>query len=693
MKETAIVLPGEEKRPHRQQRVAVVPAFNEESTIVDVLERLSSHVDRIIVIDDGSTDSTRQRLLDWSLARDDVHLVLLDHNQGLSAAYGCGFAVLKRLLSRGLLTADDLVVTIDADGQHDPADIERLVECLEGGKLSGVIARRDLSGYSACKRLGNWLLSLWASLWGGFPFRDVESGFRVLRLGALVEALRYYQGYRYSETIELAVVLARLGYPLANDVLVPVPVRRSRTSLLDGLIDFVVAPLAWWRVWTGRHRPRGLSSKWACFLPAVSLAGLLFMVVDLLVHPLFLGDDSVHHYAHVWYLSQQLFAHHSFPLHVELLDGGRAVAFPYGLPVYLVSALLYRWLGDWSVTLLMAIALVGTVAAAMLARPVVRDPWALTLFLLNPFLIDAVYAFQFTSLWATLFFFLWVRALERGRRFLAPLMLWLTVSAHPIMGGVAVLCYVLVRLWRDRRQAFPLAKVSWPVVPALLPVFWLTLQTPALHETAWRTALFSVLDVLPRRGSVMAMPFLLEALAPRLRQLYLPSLAAGLVITGLTVELCTGPIQIQAGVGSYYGALHGPAKTYEAFFASPYFQPGAVYRVLEPNEREDGMYRFMQHGAILAHEFFSESVRRQDWPSPEAYRCYLAYKGVDYVVVERAFQRQYSTNEEPILRRFWQEGRVGVHYQDPEGQFTVYDVRSLTMARPRPSSLAQCGLL
>jgi hypothetical protein len=98
-------------------------------------------------------------------------------------------------------------------------------------------------------------MSTWASVWAGQRLHDVESGYRVFRLGPLVHALDYYQGYQYSETVEVAVVLCRLGYRVRNDQLVSVPVFRSRTSMRDAVIDLAVMPRAAWRVWRrSEHR-------------------------------------------------------------------------------------------------------------------------------------------------------------------------------------------------------------------------------------------------------------------------------------------------------------------------------------------------------------------------------------------------------------------------------------------------------
>jgi hypothetical protein len=663
--------------PRSRRVVAVVPAYNEEGTVAQVLERLHPLVDRVVAVDDGSTDATRQRLLAWAQEREGVHLLLFDRNRGLSAAYRAAFRLLARLRERGELSDDDTVVTVDADGQHDPSDLVRLVSALEEGGYDAVIARRDLRGYSPLKRAGNWLLSLWASLWAGRRLRDVESGLRAFRLGALLACLPYYRGWRYSETVELAVVLCRLGYRVLDGPQVAVPVRRSRTSIGDGLVDFLAIPLAWWRAWAGQGRPAGLPQRPSYFLPVPFLLGVAFVVFDLLWHPLFLGDDSVHHYAHIWFVGRYLAQHRSLPLHFPLLEGGRAMAFPYGLPVYVVGGLLHLALGDRAVGLMMALALMGVLGAAAILRPALRQPWPLALLLLNPFLVDAVYAFQLTTLWCVLFFLLWAWAAESRRPLLAAPLLWLTVASHPVVGIPAVAGYGAYA-WLRRREALPTVLASVALsAPVLAPVLWMTLHTPALSEAPLGTVAASVADSLSRRLTIFALPIAVGDAWPWLRQRYLPALGAGLAVLGIGVALATGPVQVQPGVGSYYGALHGERRIYDEFLASDAFRPGAVYRVLEPNEREDGMYRLVQHGAVLAHEFYSESVQRRNWPSLADYRCYLAGRGVDYVAVERDFQRQFRTNEAALLDELVGQGEARVAYADPHGRFVVYDVTRL----------------
>jgi len=246
-------------QPSGRRRIAVVPAYNEGPTVEAVLTRLYPLVDELVVVDDGSVDGTRAAVEGWMPGHPGVTLLTFDHNRGMSAAYYEAFGDLRRRLGTGELSGDDLVFTVDADGQHELSVFDELQSLTEGESLDALLVRRDLSTYPGYKRAGNWLLSAWATLWAGHRLLDVESGYRVFRLGALADALDYYRGYRYSETVEVAVVLCRLGYRVRNDVLVAVPVYRSRTRLRDAVIDAVAMPLAALRV--RRRRPAGAAGN------------------------------------------------------------------------------------------------------------------------------------------------------------------------------------------------------------------------------------------------------------------------------------------------------------------------------------------------------------------------------------------------------------------------------------------------
>lgn len=110
--------------------VAGIPALNEERTIAKVIVRAMKHVDTIVVIDDGSKDDT-------SAIAKKLGAVVLKHtrNLGKGAALADCFSWAKR-------KGADVLVTLDADGQHDPADIPRLVAVLRKRRADIVIGSR-----------------------------------------------------------------------------------------------------------------------------------------------------------------------------------------------------------------------------------------------------------------------------------------------------------------------------------------------------------------------------------------------------------------------------------------------------------------------------------------------------------------------------------------------------------------------
>jgi len=263
--------------PLSPRRIAVVPAFNEEPTVVEVLGKLIEEVDELVVVDDGSTDGTRRAVETWLPAHPNARLLTFDENQGMSAAYYLAFTDLRRRMIEGEVSEHDLVYTIDADGQHDLSVLGDLEKLTIVESLDALIVRRDLSTYPFYKQLGNGLLSIWATLWAGSSLPDVESGYRIFRLGALADALSYYQGYKYSETVEVAVVLCRLGYIVRNDIVVPVPIYRSRTSMFDVVVDLTMIPVAAVRAVKGRRadqRGGGSLLTPAVVTGALAVAGL-----------------------------------------------------------------------------------------------------------------------------------------------------------------------------------------------------------------------------------------------------------------------------------------------------------------------------------------------------------------------------------------------------------------------------------
>lgn len=219
------------------KRIALIPVYNEEETLLSVLEPVALLVDLLVVVDDGSKD--RSPVLAGSWARNHRHarILRLPENRGMSFALREGFIFLASQLREGCLDPEDLVLTLDADGQHDSAEIQALCAHVENNGLDVALTRRDFSLYPFHKRFGNSLMTLWGRLWSGHHYFDVESGFRAMRLKVIPPLLDYYTGFRYSCAQEIAVLTARLGFRVDNSFETVIRLYRSQTALRDVFIN------------------------------------------------------------------------------------------------------------------------------------------------------------------------------------------------------------------------------------------------------------------------------------------------------------------------------------------------------------------------------------------------------------------------------------------------------------------------
>jgi glycosyltransferase involved in cell wall biosynthesis len=139
---------------------AVIPAYNEEKTIEVVVKEALSHVSEVLVVDDGSTDDTA-RIAEAAGAR-----VLKQRNSGVLKA-----------TERGLGEATgDIIVTLDADGQHDPSEIPSLIEPILRGEADLVMGVRPELPYMS-ERILTSLTSI------RVPIEDASTGFRAVRRG------------------------------------------------------------------------------------------------------------------------------------------------------------------------------------------------------------------------------------------------------------------------------------------------------------------------------------------------------------------------------------------------------------------------------------------------------------------------------------------------------------------------------
>ena len=202
---------------------AVIPSYNNGGTVADVVQGVLHQSLPVIVVDDGSTDSTSDALkgLDIKIVRHPV-------NRGKGRALKTGLEEARRLGYR-------FALTLDADGQHDPADIPTLVAA--AGERTLVVGSRNLTaeGMPSGNTFANRFSNFWFTVQTGRKLPDTQTGFRIYPLEDL-PSLKLLTA-RYEAELTLLVFSAWKKLRI-----VPVPVRvyypEDRVSHFRPFADF-----------------------------------------------------------------------------------------------------------------------------------------------------------------------------------------------------------------------------------------------------------------------------------------------------------------------------------------------------------------------------------------------------------------------------------------------------------------------
>ena len=185
--------------------VALVPAHDEASQIGRVVEGARRHVP-VLVVDDGSSDATA------ALAeRAGATVLRQSPNQGKGAALRAGFAA-------ALDGGAEAVITIDGDGQHDPAEIpaflgERARRVIAGEPVELVIGARSFRRMPPVRRAANWLGTVTLSVAVGRWIADNQSGYRLVGR-RLMAAMLDSREQGFSFEVEMIAVCLREGWPI-----------------------------------------------------------------------------------------------------------------------------------------------------------------------------------------------------------------------------------------------------------------------------------------------------------------------------------------------------------------------------------------------------------------------------------------------------------------------------------------------
>jgi glycosyltransferase involved in cell wall biosynthesis len=211
----------------------VIPAYNEETTITKVLKDVFVSSETVVVVNDGSTDRTMDKALEFPIT-------LLSHpiNLGAGAAMQTGFDYACTL-------PVDYVVTIDSDGQHEPSEIPHLVEICRNGYFDVVLGSRFMQG-AAVVNIGRFrrvilkAATIFTRLATGLKVSDTHNSLRVFTRTSAAKIHMKQNGYAHSSELLSQIAKEKLKYTEA-----PVTVRYTEYSMKKGQSTWNLINILW----------------------------------------------------------------------------------------------------------------------------------------------------------------------------------------------------------------------------------------------------------------------------------------------------------------------------------------------------------------------------------------------------------------------------------------------------------------
>lgn len=213
--------------------VVIIPAYNEGKTIFEVITKTKQFAQNILVVDDGSKDDTAAEAL-----RAGAKVVRHKVNLGKGAALktGCEYA---------LQEGSKKIVTMDADGQHDPKEIPSFIKALEENHIA-FGSRKKPKSMPLVFKLGNSVITKTLQTLYGVTVEDSQCGYRSFRAEAY-KNLRWDANDYYVET-EMAI---RAGKNKMKHTTIPIETiyadRYKGTTVLDGVN--IVVKMIGWKIW------------------------------------------------------------------------------------------------------------------------------------------------------------------------------------------------------------------------------------------------------------------------------------------------------------------------------------------------------------------------------------------------------------------------------------------------------------
>ncbi|MFH0929173.1 MAG: glycosyltransferase family 2 protein [Candidatus Aenigmatarchaeota archaeon] len=203
--------------------VCIIAAYNEEGRIVPVIRGVRKFIKGVIVVDDGSKDKTSA-----VSKKAGAKVISYKVNRGKGYALRLG-------LKAAMKMKPDVIIILDADGQHDPKYIPDFIKKIKSG-ADYVYGKRDLSNYPLDRKVGNWGLKTLTNLLFPTGIQDTESGYRAMSTEA-AKKLKL-KGNRYEVEMSFAYEVWRNKFNVSC-VSIKVPVFHKKFAVDRGIKNFV----------------------------------------------------------------------------------------------------------------------------------------------------------------------------------------------------------------------------------------------------------------------------------------------------------------------------------------------------------------------------------------------------------------------------------------------------------------------
>jgi len=232
--------------------MAAIPAFNEAANIANVIRGAQAHVDRVVVIDDGSTDLTVERAKGAG-----ADVIRHEVNRGKAYAIMSAF----RAANQGDV---DLLVLLDGDGQHDPSDIPKLLQPLRENRADVVIGSRFLDIRNPIpfyRTIGQRVLNVATHLGSGLRCSDSQCGYRAMNRSAF-SRIRVYETFLHGLAVEseMQFEMARHDLRVAEiPIYVSYDERARRSPVKHGFSVLYRVLVMTSRKWSGKRKLTAVS--------------------------------------------------------------------------------------------------------------------------------------------------------------------------------------------------------------------------------------------------------------------------------------------------------------------------------------------------------------------------------------------------------------------------------------------------